>query len=215
MAKDHLSGSLLANDLYFVLHNDRTGRMRLHPRVTGLGLAGAVLGELMLAGHITAGIAAGEVRLALVNTHPTGDPVTQKALDHIIAEPSHSFRTWLQFLGQSAPADVGSRMIQAGLLHPPARRSWLRAAPPPTPVDPNTAMWPIGRLNLAVERREPLNEQDNVLLGLVSAAGGARVVLWDQDPDYLAHATAALPVHLRELVAQTEAAVGDAVISRR
>jgi len=48
-----LSGTgLVADDLYLMAHGDRTGRPRLQPRPLGIGLAGALLGELMLAGWI-------------------------------------------------------------------------------------------------------------------------------------------------------------------
>ena len=41
---------LLADDLYLMAHNDSTGRPYLQPRATGIGLAGALLAELLLAG---------------------------------------------------------------------------------------------------------------------------------------------------------------------
>ncbi|WP_405150080.1 GPP34 family phosphoprotein [Sphaerisporangium sp. NBC_01403] len=207
---DH-SGLRLANDLFFVMHDDITGRMRLAPRLTGLGLAAALVGELMLAGRVTVGLAAGQIRLAPLDTAPTGDAVTQSALEHIVAEPSHRFRTWLQFLARTAHADVEARMAAEGLLGPPRGRLTRRRAP----VDPNIAAWPVGRLNLAIQRRQPLDAQDGVLLGLLAATGGGRLVLWEEDPAYLSGAMSALPLPLRELVAQTEAAVGDSVISRR
>src|SRR5207245_2542451 len=48
-----LSGTgLVADDLYLMAHGDRTGRPRLQPRPLGIGLAGALLTELMLAGWI-------------------------------------------------------------------------------------------------------------------------------------------------------------------
>lgn len=184
--------------------------MRLHPRLTGLGLAAAVLGELMLAGRVSLDLMAGEVRLAVLDGTPTGDEVTRNALDHIVAEPSHRFRTWLRFLARTAHADVAARMTAAGLLHH-ARRLRSRQVP----ADPNAAAWPIGRLNLAIQRRQPLGPQDGVLLGLVVATGGGRLVLWDRNPRYLSDSTAALPAPLQELITQTEAAVGDSVITRR
>jgi hypothetical protein len=206
-----LSGPRLANDLFFVLHDDATGRMRLSSRLTGLGLAAAVLGELMLTGRVTVELTDGWVGLALVDAAPTGDTLTQTALDHIIAEPSHRFRIWLQFLARTAHADVAARMTADGLLHPPRGRLSRRQAP----VLANTAAWPGGRLNLAMQRRQPLNLQDGVLLGLLVATSGGQLVLWDQNPTYLSASTAALPAPLQELIAQTEAAVGDSVISRR
>ncbi|MFC7643243.1 hypothetical protein ACFQX6_22180 [Streptosporangium lutulentum] len=79
----------------------------------------------------------------------------------------------------------------------------------------NIAAWPGGRVNLAIQRREPLSVQDSVLLGLLVATGGNRLVLWEQNPRYLSDSTTALPAPLQELIAQTEAAIGDSVISRR
>ncbi|MEU8270968.1 GPP34 family phosphoprotein [Sphaerisporangium sp. NPDC049002] len=207
---DH-SGLRLANDLFFVMHDDITGRMRLAPRLTGLALAAALVGELMLTGRVTVGLAARQIRLVPVDTAPTGDAVTQSALDHIVAEPSHRFRTWLQFLARTAYADVAARMTAEGLLRPASGRLTRRQAP----VDPNTAAWPVGRLNLAIQRSQPLDAQDGVLLGLLTVTGGGRLVLWDQNPAYLSRSRSALPLPLQELVTQTEAAIGDSVISRR
>ncbi|MFC7643242.1 GPP34 family phosphoprotein [Streptosporangium lutulentum] len=116
-----LSGTRLANDLFFVMHDNATGRMRLHARLTGLGLAAAILGELMLAGRITVELAAGRTRLVVLDAAPPGDTLTRAALDHIVAEPSHRFRTWLQFLARTALADVAARMT-AGWAAAPARQ---------------------------------------------------------------------------------------------
>ncbi|MEU1881084.1 GPP34 family phosphoprotein [Streptosporangium sp. NPDC020072] len=201
----------LADDLFFVMHDNSTGRLRLHARLAGLGLAAAILGELMLAGRTTVGLAAGQIRLVVLDTAPPGDAVTRTALDHIIAEPAHRLHTWLQFFARTALADVAARMTADGLLRPPGRRPSRRQAP----VDVNIAAWPGGRVNLAIQRREPLNVQDNVLLGLLVVTGGSRLVLWEQNPGYLSDSVAALPAPLQELIAQTEAAVGDSIISRR
>ena len=201
----------MANDLFFVMHDNTTGRMRLHARLTGLGLAAAILGELMLAGRITVELAAGQMRLVVLDAAPPGDALTQTALDHIVAEPSHRFCTWLQFLARTALADVAARMTADGLLRPPGRRPSRRQVP----VDVNTAAWPGGRVNLAIQRRQPLSVQDGVLLGLLVATGGNQLVLWEQNPTYLSASITALPAPLQELIAQTEAAVGDSVISRR
>ncbi|QSI47426.1 GOLPH3/VPS74 family protein [Thermobispora bispora] len=201
----------LADDLYFVVHHDRTGRMRLHPRLIDLGLAAAILGELMLAGRITVQEASGQPRVVPVDPEATGDAVTQRALDHIVAEPFHPFRVWLEFLAKTARRDVADRMAAAGLLHPPGRglrRRWV-------PVDPDVAVIPTGRLNLAIQYQEPMSTQESVLLGLVVATGAAKVVLWDPGSGHIRATIASLPPPYRELIAQTTAAVGGAVLSRR
>ena len=43
----------LADDLYLIAHHELTGRPQLAPRAVGLGLAGALLGELVLAGAVS------------------------------------------------------------------------------------------------------------------------------------------------------------------
>ncbi|MBP2704231.1 GPP34 family phosphoprotein [Microbispora sp. RL4-1S] len=210
MTDADLAEAPLANDLYFVMHDDRSGRMRLHPRLTALGLAAAIVGELLLPRRITVVRVAGQGRIGLLDTTPTGDPLTQAALDHMVAEPAHPLQTWLQFLARTACADVAARMTAAGLLNPPTR--WVRRH---VPVDPNTAILPVARLNLAMQRGEPLGVRNVVLLGLLDVTGVAQFVLWSRDPRYLTDAVAALPAPLAELIAQTAAAVGSAVISRR
>ena len=42
----------MADQYFLIAHEDRTGRSRLHPRATGLGLAAGLLGELMLEGRV-------------------------------------------------------------------------------------------------------------------------------------------------------------------
>jgi hypothetical protein len=62
-----------------------------------------------------------------------------------------------------------------------------------------------------------MTAQDAVLCGVVDATDLTRHVLWDGDArsfQYLAWVISSLPPALRELVAQTHAAVGNAVLSR-
>jgi hypothetical protein len=48
-----LSGTgRLADDLYLMAHHEVTGKPYLQPRAAGLGLAGALLAELMLSGTL-------------------------------------------------------------------------------------------------------------------------------------------------------------------
>src|SRR2546429_354345 len=81
-----------ADDLFFVRHDDRTGNPGLHPRAIGLGLAAALLGELMLSHRLS--ITDGH--LVVVNDQPPRDVVVHAVLDHVIAEQQpHAVRTWL------------------------------------------------------------------------------------------------------------------------
>lgn len=213
MAKGDLSRPSLADDLYFVMHDDVTGRPRLHPRLAGLGLAAAVVGELMLAERVTIELASGQDRLYVTSRTATGDPLTQSVLDQVVAEPQHPVLTWLVFFAKTVPAGVTDRMIAAGLLNPPSKNIFKQQ--PPVPVSTNTAAWPLARLNLAVRQKQPPAAPDDVLYGLFAATGGAQRALWEHDPAFVAATIATLPVPLRRLIVQTEVAVGKAVISRR
>ncbi|MEU6411607.1 GPP34 family phosphoprotein [Microbispora sp. NPDC046933] len=213
MAESDLSSPSLVDDLYFVLHDNVTGHPLLHSRLTGLALAGGVLGELMLAEHVALDFASNPERLYATVREATGDRLTRTVLGHVIAEPYHPVGTWLLFFARTIYADVTARMIAAKLLKPPVRH--LLKQQPAAPADMNTAAWPLARLNLAVQRRTPPASGDCVLLGLLAAAGCAQRVLSEHDPRFVAAATAMLPVPLQRLIAQTKVAVGQAVISRR
>ncbi len=86
------------------------------------------------------------------------------------------------------------------------------------PVNMNVAAWPGVRLHLALDNRSPLSDHDVVLSGLVLATGLDQHVLWNLDPEArqdLLRLFRYLPPPLRELLAYAEAAVGEAVLSRR
>ena len=110
-----LSGTgLVADDLYLLAHDDRTGRPLLPPRPLGTGLAGALLAELMLARliglrlrhrgrdrpDVPPAAVQGHVLLKLIADEPGPLPV----------------RAWLGFLGRTAARDVALRLEQAGYL---------------------------------------------------------------------------------------------------
>ncbi|WP_311931673.1 GPP34 family phosphoprotein [Microbispora sp. H11081] len=213
MAESDLSSPSLVDDLYFVLHDNVTGHPLLHPRLTGLTLAGAILAELMLAERVALDFASNPERLHATVHETTGDPLTRTVLAHIIAEPHHPVGTWLLFFARTIHADVAARMIAANLLKPPVRH--LLKQQPAAPADMNTAAWPLARLNLAVQRRKPPVIGDCVLLALLAAAGSAQRILSEHDARFVTAATALLPVPVQRVVAQTKAAVGEAVISRR
>jgi hypothetical protein len=86
------------------------------------------------------------------------------------------------------------------------------------PTSLNDAAWPAARLRLLLSRGEPMAASDVLLGGLVHACGLLGHVLWDNDPgamDYLARLVVRLPPTVQELIAETEAAVGNAVLAAR
>ncbi|NLU78771.1 GPP34 family phosphoprotein [Micromonospora sp. HNM0581] len=203
---------LTADEFFLIAHNDTRGRAKLHPAATGLGLAGGLLGELILHGHIT--VSAGQV--GVLDRRPPADALAHTVLDQLVGEAQHqSVRTWLSFLAQTAVTAVGERLSRAGVLRRQESRRLLRTSVTYQPIDLNTVAWPATRLRALLERVEPPSVPDATLLGLVAAAGLTREVLWSAGPrahHRLSLIIPALPDPLKELVAHTEAAVGAAVL---
>jgi len=132
---------LIADDLYLMAHHETSGKPFLQPRPLGIGLAGALLAELMLDGHVIVGpdstVAAGPA--------VPGDDLTRQVRNQIAGEPEqHLLLQWLLFLGQSAAVGVGRRLERAGYLIPAGRRVRWRA-PRWVPADPDWAFAPLLR----------------------------------------------------------------------
>ncbi|MDG4798653.1 GPP34 family phosphoprotein [Micromonospora sp. WMMD1082] len=203
---------LIADEFFLIAHNDTRGKAKLHPAAAGLGLAGGLLGELILYGHIT--VTAGQ--LTVIDRRPPADALAHTVLDQLIGEAQHqAVRTWLSFLAQTAVTSVGERLARAGVLRRQETRRLLRTTVTYQPIDLNIAAWPATRLRALLERVEPPSVPDGLLLGLIAAAGLTREVLWSAGPrahHRLNLIIPALPAPLKELVAHTEAAVGAAVL---
>ena len=210
-----LSGTgLVADDLYLLAHDDRTGRPLLPPRPLGTGLAGALLTELMLARCIglrsdTAVVIGPDVPPAAVAGHVL--------LKLIAGEPSpFPVRAWLGFLSQTAARDVALRLEQAGYL---ARvRSRVPGRPGRmVPVNPDWAFAPMLRVRSALDPARPLTAHAAALAGLAVACGlGFRLSQYQtQAGRPVQDAVAQLGAGLQELIAQTQTAVDSAVLSHR
>lgn len=202
----------LANDFFLIAHDEQSGKLRLQKRVAGIGLAGALLGELVLNGNIHA--ARGS--LSVLRTAPTGDDLADRVLYQLASEPEHqSVRTWLLFLAQGGDDRVGTRLARAGLVTPTkARRPWGTAVRY-IPADLNRSGRPAVRLNTRINSGDPLTVADSMLAGLVAVTGLTKHVWWESNAftsHHLQTATASLPISLHELLAHTEAAVGDVVL---
>jgi hypothetical protein len=205
--------ALLADEFFLIAHEDRTGRSRLHPRATGLGLAACLVGELMVQGRVRA--VCGE--LTVVNRRPPGDLLAHNVLDLLVAQPQHrDLRIWLALLAQDAEARVGERMLRAGMVEPITRRRLTGTQMLYMPVRPdqrNAAVWASARLaNLLVNGR-PMDINDRLLVALVAATGLTRHVLWNPTVHrpgitHLYTVVDSLPPDARELVEHTEASVG-------
>lgn len=203
----------LADDLYLVAHHEITGKPYLQPRSLGVGLAGGLLGELMLSGSIRLwrGLIIPGASLAV-------DDLTHGVLDAVTSEPRHlAVQDWLRFLARDGADGVASRLAAAGYLtrapgrHPWRAQRWI-------PVDPDCAFAPLTRVKSALTTPGPRAAQNAVLGGLATACGlGPRLSLY-LPPDLhrrLDQAIAQLQPSLRELIASTQATADIGLLSHR
>ncbi len=206
---------LLADDFFLIAHDDRDGRSRLSPKAVDLGLAGALIGELVLEQRV---LVEGP-RLRLLSREPPSDALAHTTLATMLAEPQHrEVRTWLAYLGQSAVESVGQRLVRAGVVEQAHVRRLLRTTIRYLPIDINLPAGRVVRLRRLLTSAEPLRVADTTLAGLVNATGLTGHVLWDADAmsgRRLQGLVSTLPPPLRDLVVQVDAAVGDAVLSQR
>jgi hypothetical protein len=209
-----LSGTgLVADDLYLLGHDDRSGKPLLQPRALGTGLAGALLIELMLAGCV--GLRQDS---AVVITRGAPQGAVQRALLKQVAdEPGpQPVRSWLRFLARSAARDVALRLEEAGYLqHARGRVPWSQGQW--VPVNPDWAFAPMLRVRTALDPARPLTAHAAALTGLAVACGlGFRLDQYQtQAGRPVEYAVAQLGPGLQELIAQTQTAVDSAVLSQR
>ena len=126
-------------------------------------------------------------------------------------------RDWLLFLARTAAADVARRLEQEGYLRlAAARRPWRAGRW--VPVDADCAFAPLIRVKSALDSSRPVAVQHVVLGGLAAACGlGHQLALYlpPGARSRLDQAVQVLHPSLRELIAQTQAAVDSALLAHR
>jgi hypothetical protein len=210
-----LSGTgRLADDLYLLAHHEVTGKPHLQQRAAGLGLAGALLAELMLSGNAYLW----PDRIAVTDRSPPEEGLARSVLGLLASEPEqHAPRDWLLFLARTAAEDVARRLEQSGYLtRISSRRPWRGERW--VPVDSDCAFAPFLRVKSALDSSRPVTVQNAVLAGLAVACGlGRRLALYLPPKAHHRLQEAAQQLHpsLRDLIAQTQAAVDSALLSHR
>jgi hypothetical protein len=209
---------LLPGDAYyFIAHDHMIGKGRPHPRVPGIGLGAALLGELVLAGHLQ--VQDGNVYV--VRRDPPSDVLLHTVQTQLLAQPQHrELSTWLAFLAVTALDNVTERLRMKRLLKEVEQRRIIGRRRVLVPADANEAAWQAVRLERLLNTNTRMGQADCFLAGLVSATGLMRHVLWDPETNHVGYgvlpfAIGALDPSLLAVVKQTEAAVGQAVLAPR
>ncbi|SCG38651.1 Golgi phosphoprotein 3 (GPP34) [Micromonospora coxensis] len=205
----------IADEFFFMAHDDRTGRPRLFDSALATGLAAGLLAELYFAGRIT--FDRGHIRVR--DARPPADWLQHLVLDRLVAEQQHTAtRVWLAFLGASAYEQVAQRMWQVGLVHPQRVGRLWRQRTVYLPTDINTAAWPWARLSQQLRNRRGLDDFDIALAGLTLHTQ-LETALLDGAPlaarSYLRQLVEQSWPPLRDLLADLGSVVGGTVLSHR
>ncbi|NUR58993.1 MAG: GPP34 family phosphoprotein [Catenulispora sp.] len=215
----------LADDFFLMVHDDLSGRPRLSDRIFGIGLAGALLSELVVLQAID--VVKGVVR-QIADRLPAGDtdaasPLIADVFRDVQAEQSLPVRDWLNYLSQRASDDVARRLEAEGLVY--LKPSPFKALGRPgrwLPHDLASAGWPAIDVKLKIYNGRA-DQHTLMLFGLARATGLKHPSLWEvedrlQDPAAWEQTLRPLADHhpsLLELLAHTEVVVGSAVTSGR
>ncbi|HEV2781125.1 MAG TPA: GPP34 family phosphoprotein [Actinophytocola sp.] len=214
----------LADQLFLAAHDHDSGHLqaRLHKAGLELGLAGALLAELVLERRIDVQ----HGRIVLVSRAPMDDILGQTVLGDIITElhvarQPHTVRVWLVYLRHSAVVQVRNRLCFSGILQEvPGRRWWGGAANTYRAADINQALGPEAAVYSLLVHEHATNTVPAMAFAALADASGLlpRLAWWREQRvplrRRLARLRAELPPALRELADQTEAAIGDAVVGR-
>jgi hypothetical protein len=213
-AASRLNGTgLIADDLYLLSHDERTGRPRLRARPLGIGLSGALLTELMLGDSI--GLDRGGVLVP--RRRRPADDLGQRVQAQIAAEGApRPVRDWLLYLARSAPKDVAGRLERAGYLQ------HVRGAIPGlsgrlVPVDTSWALAPVLRVRSALDSSCAPDPRHAILVGLAWASGLSFRIAQSEAAGNrsLEEPLAYLIPGLRFIITQTQVAVQNSVLPHR
>lgn len=214
----------IADDLYLIAHHETSGKPYLSSRAVGIGLAGGLLAELVVALRPAVTIDSGCIfPLHERNGEPVAryarpdEPVVQQVLDLIVAEsPPRPVRDWLLFLGRTAPADVAGRLERAGYLTRLA--SWHPwQAGRPVPVEGDWSQCALLRAHAALDVTGTLTPHSALLNRLTLACGLAFRFSGFSNASVrgIEEVSQVLPRSLQELIAHVQATADATVLSAR
>jgi hypothetical protein len=159
----------LADELFLVGHDHYSGKSKISDTVLDTGLAGAVLGELVLAGRLAV---ADDNLVTARDQRPYGERVSDAALAEILKQHEvHPVRAWVEYLREHARTMVAPRLVQSRLVERVQARSMLKTTVRYKAVDSLKASSAQARLRYMLDHQDTLDEQTAVLGALVLATG--------------------------------------------
>ncbi|MEU4533168.1 GPP34 family phosphoprotein [Micromonospora ureilytica] len=209
----------LRDELYLLGHNDDTGQPHIHRQALALGLAGAVLIDLIISGRTVLdgdGHPVGEQRVRLHIDRPVGDLIADTAiatLRHTHTAPP--LRQWLRGFADDLYERTRAGLHAAGILRRTSRRRLGGLIRADTYL-PTHTRWPViarARLRYLADGREQPDNHTAALAGLVAALHLAHHLYLNDDTTTVTnHLRAIASQHhrpVRDVIAAVDAAVGD------
>lgn len=209
----------LRDELFLIGHSDDTGQPHIHRQALALGMAGAVLTDLFLAGRIalddTEDTLPGGRRLGLRLDRPVGDLIADTAITSVrYANPAPTLRGWLPWFAEDLYERTRAGLHAGGILHRTSRRRLGGLARTEVYLATDTK-WVVvarSRLRYLAAGREPPDNHTAALAGLVAALGLATHLYLDDTNTVTAQLRAIAEQHhrpVRDITAAVDAAVGD------
>lgn len=224
----------LADDYWMAAHDKPNGDALLSPKPLGIGLAAALLAELVMTNWLDVDDQGLMYLHPMAATHPPPEDVAMRGVlipllreaEAVAARygdappPGMSADDWIQHLHAGEAQNlIEQRLGAAGQIRRENRGRLFRAARVVlVPVSGSTAGWPSARITTSLRDVGELAEQDLTLAGLIVATGlqsESFAGIGRRERDYLIRQTQAkMRPALRALVMRAETAVGRLVMTR-
>jgi len=207
----------LADELFLIGHDEYTGKAHVNNAILDSGLAGAVIGELLLTGRVVIA----DNRVVVRDNRPYNEVVTDAALAEILKQrENHPVRAWVEYLRDDVRDMVGRRLVQTGMVtREESRGLTLRVTVRYPAVDAIEAAAPLVRLRFLLDRNEALDQQTMALASLVRTSQLEQTLLVDtnrqQVRDLIARTTEPMHPYLHSLAAGVDAAVAAIALTIR
>jgi hypothetical protein len=207
----------LADELFLVGHDEYSGKPIVNSVILDSGLAGAVLGELLLAGRLVID----DNRVQVYDPRAYGESVSDAALAEIVRQQeNHPVRAWVEYLRDDVREMVGRRLVASRIVEREESRGFrFRASVRFPAIDAIEAAKPRVRLRYLLDKDEQLDQQAAALAALVRAAELEQAILVDtnkqQVRDHIAQATAHMHPFLHALAQGVDAAVAAIALTVR
>ncbi|MET8041495.1 GPP34 family phosphoprotein [Micromonospora sp. NPDC005215] len=209
----------LRDDLFLLGHDDDTGHPHVHRQALALGLAGAVLIDLYLAGRVTLDPnddtrPASHQRIHPHIDRPVGDLIADAATA-TIRNAHPLLRMWLRGFSDDLYDRTRAGLVAGGILrhHTRRRLGGLMRSDAYLPTDSKWAVIARSRLRYLAAGREQPDNHTAALAGLVADLGLTSHLYLDDDITTLTGRLKAIAGQhyqpVRDITAAVDAAVGD------